>query len=93
MCSVYFLNCFQIDGINSYQFVLATIQTLKSGACGGPFLKIHRMYFVEQPAVFLRAKKITLKRSVKKMTKITRNRGRVSKLVAQPFFSHGSAHI
>ena len=55
-----FLNGFQIDG------------TLKSGACGGPFLKIHRMYFVEQPAVFLPAKnKNTLKRSVKKMTKIT----------------------
>ena len=39
------------------QFFLATIQTLKSGACGGPSLKIHRMYFVEQPAAFLPAKK------------------------------------
>jgi hypothetical protein len=25
------------------QFFLTTIQTLKSGACGGPFLKIHRI--------------------------------------------------
>jgi hypothetical protein len=29
----------------------------ESGTCGGPFLKIYRMYFVEQPAAVLPAKK------------------------------------
>jgi hypothetical protein len=37
---------------------LATIQTLKTGACGAPILKIHRKHFFEQPAAFLPAKKI-----------------------------------
>ena len=55
MCSVYFcINGFQIDGINVF---LAPIQTLKSGACGAPFLKIHGTWFFEQLAVFLSAKK------------------------------------
>jgi hypothetical protein len=40
---------------------------MKSGACGGPFLKIHRMYFVEQPAAVRKKNKAKLlKRSVKK---------------------------
>ena len=44
-CVAYICKCFS-DWWN--QFFLATIQTLKSGAYGGPFLKIHRKYFVEQ---------------------------------------------
>ena len=51
----------------------------------------HRIVF-EQPAAFLPAKKIRWKDQWKEMKK-TRNRGRVSKLVAQPFFSQGSPHI
>jgi len=42
-------------------FFLATIQTIKSGACGGPFFNVHRKYFFEQPAAFLPAKKIEQK--------------------------------
>jgi hypothetical protein len=76
---------------------LATIQTLKSGACGGPFLKINTKYFVEQPAAFLptmyEKKQNDIEKINKEMNKITRNRGRVSKLVARPFFSQGSPHI
>jgi hypothetical protein len=45
--------CFQTDGINAFW---VTIHMLKSGACGGPFLKIHRKYFFEQPARILSAK-------------------------------------
>jgi hypothetical protein len=77
-------------------FLLATIQTLKSGAYGGPFLKIHRKYFFEQPAAFLLAKKIKQKyieKISKEMNKITRDQGRVSKLVARPFFSQGTPHV
>jgi hypothetical protein len=36
---------------------LATIQTLKVAPAVGLFLKIYRMYFVEQPAAVLPAKK------------------------------------
>jgi hypothetical protein len=60
------------------------------------FLKIHRMYFVEQPAAFLPAKKIKqnyIENSSKEMEKKTRNRGSVSKLVAQTFFSQGFSRI
>ena len=35
------------------QFFLATMQALKSGACGGPFQKSHRKYLFEQPGAFL----------------------------------------
>ena len=88
MCSVYFcINGFQIDGINVF---LAPIQTLKSGACGAPFLKIHGTCFFEQLAVFLSAEKIRKQYiehiTLEKWKNIRRNRGRVSKLAAQTFF-------
>ena len=59
------------------QFFLATMQTLKSGACGGPFQKSHRKYLFEQPAAFLFAKnikqnyieKISVKIKIKSNTK------------------------
>jgi hypothetical protein len=53
------------------------------------------MYFVEQPAAFLPAKikQNYIEKISKEMNKITRHRGRVSKLVAQPFFNQGSPHI
>jgi hypothetical protein len=83
---------------------LPTIQTLKSGACGGPFFKrfIESIFWSSRRRFCLPKNdnknytKFTVHTNIynqcKEMKKIRQNQGRVSKLVAQPFFSQGSPH-
>ena len=92
MCSVYFLMDSKLmesilfgDDLNTEKLRLRRAFYLR-------FLE--SIPLSRRPRFCLQKKnEITLERSVKKWTKIMRNRSRVSKLVAKPFFSQGSPHI